>query len=99
MNLAVHSRKAGSLCLLLTALAISQSARAASWKEQVLYSFQGGSDGQTPAGGVVFDKQGNLYGATQTGTVFQLAPPTKQGVPWTETVLYTFKGRRITTTA
>ncbi|HXR14983.1 MAG TPA: hypothetical protein VN777_02130 [Terriglobales bacterium] len=33
-------------------------------KEKVLYSFQGGSDGQSPAGVVVFDKAGNLYGAT-----------------------------------
>jgi hypothetical protein len=42
---------------------------------------------------VVFDKQGNLYGATETGTVFQLAPPAKKGDAWTETVLYTFKGK------
>ncbi len=61
--------------------------------EHVLYSFQGGADGQTPAGGVVFDKQRNLYGATETGTVFQLAPPVKNGDPWTETVLYTFLGK------
>jgi len=74
-------------------------------KEQLLYSFQGGSDGSTPVGAIVFDKQGNLYGATSSGgassclgpsgcgTVFQLAPPAKQGDPWTETVLYVFKGR------
>ncbi len=77
----------------------------AQWNEQVLYSFQGLPDGATPVGGMVFDKQGNLYGATseggssacagagQCGTVFQLAPPAKQGDPWTETVLYVFKGR------
>jgi hypothetical protein len=35
--------------------------------EKVLYSFQGGNDGQTPAGGVVFDNAGNLYGATYEG--------------------------------
>jgi len=72
-------------------------------KEKVLYSFQGGTgDGEYPAGGVVFDKAGNLYGATtdgggecppaQCGTVFQLAPPVQNGDPWTETVLYIFKG-------
>jgi hypothetical protein len=78
----------------------------AEWKEQVLYSFQGGTDGATPAGGVVFDKQGNLYGATQQGggsncspmaacgTVYQLAPPAKQGDPWTETVLHVFRGKQ-----
>src|SRR5579863_6059290 len=77
----------------------------AEWKEKVLYSFQGGTDGSTPAGGVVFDKVGNLYGATtdgganncpgiaQCGTVFQLQPPAKQGDPWTENQLYIFKGK------
>ena len=77
----------------------------AGWNEHVLYSFQGGTDdGATPAGGVVFDEAGNLYGATQDGgssschsiyqcgTVYQLAPPAKTGDPWTETVLYVFKG-------
>jgi uncharacterized repeat protein (TIGR03803 family) len=55
------------------------------WKEKVLYSFQGGSDGTYPAGGVVFDQAGSLYGATGwdgstgIGTVFQL---TKQGGVW-----------------
>jgi len=54
----------------------------------------------------VFDKQGNLYGATQQGggsncspmaacgTVYQLAPPAKQGDPWTETVLHVFQGKQ-----
>jgi uncharacterized repeat protein (TIGR03803 family) len=75
----------------------------AEWKEKVLYSFQGGTtDGALPAGGVVFDAAGNLYGATtqgfgfcppaQCGSVFQLSPPVKQGDPWTETVLHVFTG-------
>jgi hypothetical protein len=80
------------------------STASAEWKEKVLYSFQGGTDGATPVGSVVFDKAGNLYGATQNGgsascrsieqcgTVYQLAPPAKQGDPWTETVLYVFTG-------
>lgn len=80
------------------------SVASASWKEKVLYSFQGIPDGATPAGGVVFDQTGNLYGATtnggsstchsvaQCGTVLQLAPPLKQGGRWRETVLYVFKG-------
>ena len=78
----------------------------AEWHEKVLYSFQGGTDGAFPAGGVVFDKQGNLYGATQQGggtncspmaacgTVYQLSPPAKQGDPWTETLLHVFKGKQ-----
>ncbi len=89
--------------LILLILALT-SAASAQWNEQVLYSFQGGSDGYTPTGGIVFDKAGNLYGATtdggadncspiaNCGTVFQLAPPANDGDPWTETVLYVFKG-------
>jgi len=76
----------------------------ASWEEKVLYSFQGGNDGAIPAGGVVFDKAGNLYGATSQGggsncppisncgTVFQLSPPVKKGDPWTESILHVFLG-------
>ena len=88
------------LCLLVFAFIPTASAE---WKEKLLHSFQGAPDGATPAGGVVFDAAGNLYGATtdggafgcaptQCGTVFQVAPPLKNGDPWTETVLYVFKG-------
>jgi len=77
----------------------------AQWQENVLYSFQNGSDGAWPVGSVVFDASGNLYGATITGgapsclpvsecgTVYQLAPPIQPGGTWTETVLYVFKGK------
>jgi hypothetical protein len=89
------------LAAVILALAIDASA---AWKEKVLYSFQGVPDGSLPVGAVVFDKAGNLYGATteggssscislaQCGTVYQLAPPARRGDPWTETVLYVFKG-------
>jgi uncharacterized repeat protein (TIGR03803 family) len=89
--------------LVLVILSLA-SAASAEWKEKVLYSFQGLPDGSLPVGAVVFDKAGNLYGATteggssscrsvaQCGTVYQLAPPVKQGDPWTETVLHVFKG-------
>jgi hypothetical protein len=81
------------LCAVALTLAVPASAE---WNEKVLYSFQGGTnDGSVPAGGVVFDKQGNLYGATTDGgMLYQLAPPAQQGDPWTETVLYTFKGKQ-----
>jgi uncharacterized repeat protein (TIGR03803 family) len=45
-----------------------------------LYSFTGGSDGDSPWGGLVQARDGNLYGTTQSGgdygfgTVFQIAP-------------------------
>jgi hypothetical protein len=91
------------LLVLILALAPLSSAE---WNEKVLYSFQGGTDGAFPAGGVVFDKQGNLYGATQQGggtncspmaacgTVYQVVPPAKQGSPWTENVLHIFQGKQ-----
>ncbi|MGA8493368.1 MAG: choice-of-anchor tandem repeat GloVer-containing protein [Terriglobales bacterium] len=77
----------------------------AQWNEKVLYNFQSGTDGANPAGGVVFDPQGNLFGATQNGgssscggpgqcgTVFELTPPVEKGGKWAETVLYIFQGR------
>jgi len=56
------------------------------WLETILVAFNGGQDGSTPYGGLVFDAQGNLYGTTelggnthypcndQCGTVFKLTP-------------------------
>jgi hypothetical protein len=98
------SRLENRVMFLFVIVCVFASAATAEWKEQVLYSFQGGTDGAVPAGGVVFDQQGNFYGATggggssscpspgQCGTVFQLAPPAKKGGSWTEAVLYVFKG-------
>ena len=71
----------------------------ASWAYSALYAFQGGNDGITPTGYMVFDSKGNLYGTTEVGggatdggTVYQLKPPTLKGGPWTETVLHGFTG-------
>ncbi|HEX3664819.1 MAG TPA: choice-of-anchor tandem repeat GloVer-containing protein [Rhizomicrobium sp.] len=62
----------------------------------VLHTFQGGTDGETPLGGVIFDSSGNLYGTTWEGgngadcgssgcgTVFKIAPD------GTETILHAF---------
>jgi hypothetical protein len=103
MNLNRWSRSAIRVIWFAIILATASIA-SASWKEKVLYSFQGLPDGSLPVGAVVFDKAGNLYGATteggssscisvaQCGTVYQIAPPAKQGDPWTETVLHIFKG-------
>jgi uncharacterized repeat protein (TIGR03803 family) len=89
--------------LFIVVFAVVSSASAES-KEHVLYSFQGIPDGAYPAGAVVFDPAGNLYGATtyggandcpgitQCGVVFQLQPPVHKGGAWTEHVLYVFKG-------
>jgi len=78
------------------------------WTETVLYSFQGGNDGYVPTGDLIFDKAGNLYGATlfgggkgtncnslyggNCGTIFELSPPRTQGGAWTEKVLHSFAG-------
>jgi uncharacterized repeat protein (TIGR03803 family) len=57
----------------------------------------GGSDGESPSAGVIFDNSGNLYGTTQSGganndgIVFELSP---SGSSWTESVLYSFTGSR-----
>lgn len=37
------------------------------WTEKVLYSFQGGGDGDLAQGSLVFDGEGDLYGATWFG--------------------------------
>jgi|HubBroStandDraft_6_1064221.scaffolds.fasta_scaffold40631_2 hypothetical protein len=93
------------LIALVCVFGLADGAFASDKKDSVLYSFQGGNDGIYPAGGVVFDQQGNLYGATtygggsdddcvggSCGTIFELSPP-QPGFPnWTETQLYVFKG-------
>jgi uncharacterized repeat protein (TIGR03803 family) len=71
------------------------------WKQSVLHSFSGASDGTYPSG-VIADRNGALYGTTEfggggacgggCGTVFKLDPPADgQGV-WTETILHRFHG-------
>ncbi len=71
------------------------------WKETIIYSFpSGGSDGDFPNGGLIFDQSGNLYGTTEggglgsctsrlgCGTAFELSP--NGSGDWTETLLYSF---------
>lgn len=75
-----------------------------------IYTFAGSSysragDGSQPAGDLVADASGALYGATVfggckrtltyasgCGIVFKLTPPASAGGAWTETILHTFKG-------
>ena len=69
---------------------------AAQTNESVLYSFQGGPDGERPMAGLVADASGNLYGTTflggssNLGTVFELSPDGQGG--WTKNTLYSFAG-------
>ena len=63
------------------------------WTKNILYNFQGGSDGGTPIGGLIFDASGNLYGTTGYGgsgfggVVFELTPSNGS---WTYNTLYSF---------
>ncbi len=71
-----------------------------SWTENVLYSFTGGTDGNYPMAGLIFDRAGNLYGTTGLGgnlsycygrgcgAVFKLTPNLDGS--WTESVLHSF---------
>jgi uncharacterized repeat protein (TIGR03803 family) len=57
-----------------------------------LYSFAGGSDGWLPAGGVVADAAGNLYGTTSYGGIEDNGTVYKLATDGTETVLGGFAG-------
>jgi uncharacterized repeat protein (TIGR03803 family) len=68
------------------------------WRETVLHSFRGqpAGDGANPYGWLVFSQNGTLYGTTYSGgaanagTIFELAPPSTVGGPWTETIIHSF---------
>jgi uncharacterized repeat protein (TIGR03803 family) len=65
------------------------------WKERVLYSFQGGSDGQNSISNLVFGAAGNLYGTTSegglgSGVIFKLTP--MANARWSESVPHRFQG-------
>jgi|SRR5277367_1582469 len=69
------------------------------WTEHQLYAFQHGTDGALPIGGVTFDSNGNLFGATNAGgvencsfgcgAVYKLS---HNGGTWTAQGLYSFMG-------
>jgi uncharacterized repeat protein (TIGR03803 family) len=74
---------------------------ASSWTETVLHRFDG-ARGANPAGGLIADAAGNLYGTASDGgnnacfvgcgLVFELSPPAAGKKVWTETVLHFFRG-------
>jgi hypothetical protein len=76
------------------------------WTENVLHSFEGGTDGANPNGGLVLDHAGSIFGTTAIGgnkicqdahgkpigcgIVFQLRAPAKKDGAWTEKILHRF---------
>jgi uncharacterized repeat protein (TIGR03803 family) len=64
------------------------------WAETVLFAFDGTDHSFTPYGGLVFDRQGNLYGTAcggpgDGGTVYELTPANGA---WTYSLAYGFSG-------
>jgi uncharacterized repeat protein (TIGR03803 family) len=70
------------------------------WVETVLYSFPAAAHGVIPSGDLIFDRDGNLYGATQQGggtgcggsgcgTVYKLS---RSGGGWALSASYVFQG-------
>ena len=66
------------------------------WTETVLHEFGAAGDGAIPHAGVVFGKNGEIYGTTSAGgangwgTIYRLRRPTVAGAAWSESVLYSF---------
>jgi len=71
------------------------------WSEEVLYRFNGASDGYAVYTGVAIGSGGVLYGTTAYegggsggipgGILFSLTPPASAGGAWSESVLHTFQ--------
>ena len=69
------------------------------WKEKVIHFFANGSDGEFPAGNLVLDSSGNVYGTAMwgglgcnrfyCGVAYELSP--QSGGPWKETILHPFE--------
>jgi uncharacterized repeat protein (TIGR03803 family) len=69
------------------------------WSELVLWNFGEGLDGFAPFAGLIMDMSGNLYGtaygggASSSGMVFELTPPTTRSGNWNGLVLWNFGGQ------
>ena len=98
MRLTLHAVLTGAVVatfLALPARPAASSPRHEAAGYAVLYSFQGGSDGEGPNSGLIVDASGALYGTTsgggsnKAGTVYKLTPSAGS---YTESILYTFTG-------
>jgi len=77
---------------LFSALVLAAGQPAQAQTLTTLYSFTGGTDGATPAGGMIFDPQGNLYGVTGAGGAYGHGTVFEITVAGAEKVLYSFTG-------
>ncbi|MFZ5547779.1 MAG: choice-of-anchor tandem repeat GloVer-containing protein [Pseudomonadota bacterium] len=83
-----------ALCLMGAAQV--QPALAADARLKTIYSFQAGTDGSFPRGGVITDGRGNFYGTTssggtgRSGVVYQLTKA--DDGRWSQSTLYAFTG-------
>src|SRR4051794_38503285 len=83
-----------TLLVATASLAFAATGACAAQKYQVLYAFTGKADGGTPAGSLMLDRHGNLYGTARyggtekcgCGVVFRLSPTGD------ETPLFAFHG-------
>lgn len=64
----------------------------AGWTFNLLYSFQGGSDGGHPESGVVLDSAGNLYGCNTYGGQFAFGVVYEVNTTGTYSVIYNPRG-------
>jgi uncharacterized repeat protein (TIGR03803 family) len=68
------------------------------WTKKILYSFLGGSDGESP-NALIADREGALFGTASTGgasgygAVFKLTRHSKGETAWSESVLSSFTGQ------
>jgi uncharacterized repeat protein (TIGR03803 family) len=79
---------------------LNKPTQGAAWKSTILHSFSNDLlDGVLPAGRLVFDTSGNLYGLTalggyiEEGSLFELKKPKKAGKKWSKSILYNFTGK------
>jgi uncharacterized repeat protein (TIGR03803 family) len=93
-------------CMIIATFVVMLAPRAWSQPDTVLHNFAPAPDSDNSTSTLVADQFGNLYGtaseggANQLGTVFVLCapgavapPPCAAGIPpWTEFILYSFKG-------
>jgi len=109
MTFSITNRRRVQWVLALVLIALSGSPfeeEAYAQTENVLYTFNGLSDGGTPYAGLVSDATGNLYGAASEygsgpcaypfwgcGIIFELTPAEdRTAAEWSFRVLYTFRG-------